>query len=180
MAATATYTVEQFLADTRATIKAKGLPSGWRKFASMWNAYWRIRRCCKTTWATLCRIGAHHHWVRRRNGPCAGAWPGQGRQVRAPRSWPVLGGVWPVPALHRHDALETAGQRQGYGARGADRAKAVPLNAGEAAAFAKGDIHSIAYGDDTFFIRVTGGDVEKQNACVLIWTSRRSRWKIGQ
>jgi len=36
------------------------------------------------------------------------------------------------------------------------------LNAGEAAAFAKGDIHSIAYGDDTFFIRVTGGDVEKQ------------------
>jgi len=23
-----------------------------------------------------------------------------------------------------------------------------------------GDIHSIEYGDDTFFIRVTGGDVE--------------------
>jgi hypothetical protein len=36
------------------------------------------------------------------------------------------------------------------------------LNEGEAAAFARGDIHSIAYGDDTFFIRVTGGDVEKQ------------------
>ena len=35
------------------------------------------------------------------------------------------------------------------------------LNAGKAAAFARGDIHSIAYGDDTFFIRVTGGDVEK-------------------
>src|SRR2546430_16266809 len=28
MAVTATYTVEQFLADTRTTIKAKGLPSG--------------------------------------------------------------------------------------------------------------------------------------------------------
>ena len=38
----------------------------------------------------------------------------------------------------------------------------IRLNAGEAAAFAKGDIHAIAYGDDTFFIRVTGGDVEKQ------------------
>jgi hypothetical protein len=25
-----------------------------------------------------------------------------------------------------------------------------------------GDIHSIEYGDDTFFIRVTGGDVETQ------------------
>jgi hypothetical protein len=31
---------------------------------------------------------------------------------------------------------------------------------GHAAVFAVGDIHSIEYGDDTFFIRVTGGDVE--------------------
>jgi len=29
-----------------------------------------------------------------------------------------------------------------------------------ASAFAVGDIHSIEFGDDTFFIRVTGGDVE--------------------
>ncbi len=33
---------------------------------------------------------------------------------------------------------------------------------GKASAFAVGDIHSIEYGDDTFFIRVTGGDVEQQ------------------
>src|SRR5712691_10077149 len=32
--------------------------------------------------------------------------------------------------------------------------------AGRAVAFAAGDIHSIEYGDDTFFVRVTGGDVE--------------------
>src|SRR5207249_10612284 len=31
---------------------------------------------------------------------------------------------------------------------------------GRAVAFAAGDIHSIEYGDDTFFVRVTGGDVE--------------------
>ena len=31
---------------------------------------------------------------------------------------------------------------------------------GHAVAFAVGDIHSIEYGDNTFFIRVTGGDVE--------------------
>ncbi len=31
---------------------------------------------------------------------------------------------------------------------------------GHASAFAVGDIHSIEFGDDTFFIRVTGGDVE--------------------
>ncbi len=33
---------------------------------------------------------------------------------------------------------------------------------GQAAVFAVGDIHSIEFGDDTFFIRVTGGDVEVQ------------------
>jgi hypothetical protein len=33
---------------------------------------------------------------------------------------------------------------------------------GMASAFAVGDIHSIEFGDDTFFIRVTGGDVEKK------------------
>jgi len=33
---------------------------------------------------------------------------------------------------------------------------------GQAAVFAVGDIHSIEYGDDTFFIRVTGGDVESK------------------
>ena len=33
---------------------------------------------------------------------------------------------------------------------------------GQAAVFAKGDIHSIEFGDDTFFIRVTGGDVESK------------------
>jgi hypothetical protein len=31
---------------------------------------------------------------------------------------------------------------------------------GHAAVFAQGDIHSIEFGDDTIFIRVTGGDVE--------------------
>jgi hypothetical protein len=36
------------------------------------------------------------------------------------------------------------------------------LNTGQAAAFAVGDIHSIEYPDETFFIRVTGGDVEQQ------------------
>jgi len=34
--------------------------------------------------------------------------------------------------------------------------------AGQACAFAVGDIHSIEFGADTFFIRVTGGDVESK------------------
>jgi hypothetical protein len=33
---------------------------------------------------------------------------------------------------------------------------------GHAAVFAVGDIHSIEFGDNTIFIRVTGGDVESK------------------
>ncbi len=36
------------------------------------------------------------------------------------------------------------------------------VGAGEATAFAQGDIHSIDYPDGAFFVRVTVGDVEKQ------------------
>jgi hypothetical protein len=35
--------------------------------------------------------------------------------------------------------------------------KEFPNEPGHAVAFAVGDIHSIEFGDDTFFIRVTGG-----------------------
>ena len=41
-------------------------------------------------------------------------------------------------------------------------AKEYTVGAGEATAFARGDIHSIDYPDDAFFVRVTVGDVEKQ------------------
>jgi hypothetical protein len=40
--------------------------------------------------------------------------------------------------------------------------KEFSLQPGHADAFAPGDIHSIEYGPDTFFVRVTGGDVERQ------------------
>ena len=37
------------------------------------------------------------------------------------------------------------------------------VNAGEASAFARGAIHSIEYPDNTYFVRVTVGDVERQH-----------------
>lgn len=40
--------------------------------------------------------------------------------------------------------------------------KEYQVNAGEASAFGRGDIHSIEFPDKTFFVRVTVGDVEKQ------------------
>ena len=40
--------------------------------------------------------------------------------------------------------------------------------------FAVGDIHSIEYGDDTFFLRVTGGDVETKKTLTL-----RPREEVG-
>ena len=40
--------------------------------------------------------------------------------------------------------------------------KTYDVHAGEASAFAEGDIHSIEYPDGAFFVRVTVGDVEKQ------------------
>ncbi|MCY3554069.1 MAG: hypothetical protein OXH56_01980, partial [Gemmatimonadetes bacterium] len=41
-------------------------------------------------------------------------------------------------------------------------AKEYTVGAGQATAFAQGDIHSIDYPDGAFFVRVTVGDVEKQ------------------
>jgi len=43
-----------------------------------------------------------------------------------------------------------------------DLATEYTVGAGEATAFAEGDIHSIDYPDGTFFVRVTIGDVEAQ------------------
>ena len=77
------------------------------------------------------------------------------------------GPCWVVYGQYKHYTDMTRWKRLDNGGNTAGHAeltvqKQFRLNEGEAAAFARGDIHSIAYGDDTFFIRITGGDVEKQ------------------
>ena len=162
--ATAVYTLEQFLADTRATIKTKGMPSGLEE----------IRRHVERLLANPTLLQDHlgdpvpykdrttighdaetdvHVLVHGRekggksvphdHGPC----------------WVVYGQYRNYTQMRRWKRTDE-GKQEGHAELALQ--KNFRLNAGEAAAFAVGDIHSIEYGDDTFFIRVTGGDVEQQ------------------
>ncbi len=94
------YTLDQFFADTRATIRSKGIPSGLAGDPVPYKNATRMRR-----WRRL-----------------------------------------------------DAGSTPGYAE--VELQKDFVNEPGHATVFAVGDIHSIEFGDDTFFIRVTGGDVE--------------------
>jgi hypothetical protein len=161
---TATYTLDQFLADTRATIKAKGVPSGLEE----------VRRHVERLLANPTLLQEHlgdpvpyperktigydpetdvHVLVHGRekggksmphdHGPC----------------WVVYGQYTNYTQMRRWKRLDD-GSQEGHAELALQ--KNFRLRAGEAAAFAKSDIHSIEYPEGTFFIRVTGGDVEKQ------------------
>lgn len=164
MTVTATYTVEQFLADTRAIIKAKGLPSGLEQIRQqvehllanpmLLQDYignpvpYRERTAIGYDAETDVHVLVH------------------GREKGGKSAPHDHGPCWVVYGQYRHYTDMTRWKRLDSSTAAGHAELAVQkqfrLNAGEAAAFAQGDIHSIAYGDDTFFIRVTGGDVEKQ------------------
>ena len=164
MAVTATYTVEQFLADTRATIKTKGLPSGLEE----------IRRHVENLLANPTLLPDHlGSPVPYRNQTMIGYDAEtdvhvlvHGREQGGKSAPHDHGPCWVVYGQYKHYTDMTRWKRLDNGNTAGHAELTVQkqfrLNPGEAAAFAKGDIHSIAYGDDTFFIRVTGGDVEKQ------------------
>ena len=61
--------------------------------------------------------------------------------------------------MRRWKRLDDGGSE---GAAQLELAKKYDVHAGEASAFAEGDIHSIEYPDGAYFVRVTIGDVEKQ------------------
>ena len=61
--------------------------------------------------------------------------------------------------MRRWKRLDDGGSE---GAAQLELAKKYDVHAGEASAFAEGDIHSIEYPDGSYFVRVTIGDVEKQ------------------
>src|SRR5215475_275407 len=164
MATDTAYTLDQFLADTRATIKSKGVPSGLAEVRDHLEKLLRNPELLKkhlgdpVPYRERTTIGHDpetdvHVLVHGRekggksvphdHGPC----------------WVVYGQYQHYTDMTRWKQLDS-GNVAGHAELTVQ--KQFRLNAGEAAAFAKGDIHSIAYGDDTFFIRVTGGDVEKQ------------------
>ncbi len=162
--ATATYTLEDFLADTRSIIQNKGVPSGLEE----------IRRHLERLLANPTLLQDHlgdpvpftsrttighdpvtdvHVLVHGRSeagksvphdhGPC----------------WVVYGNYAKYTQMRRWKRQDQGGAE---GHAELTMQKDFRLSSGEAAAFAVGDIHSIEFPEGTFFIRVTGGDVERQ------------------
>ena len=164
MAVTATYTVEQFLADTRATIKTKGLPSGLEE----------IRRHVENLLANPTLLHDYlGNPVPYRSQTTIGYDAEtdvhvlvHGREKGGKSAPHDHGPCWVVYGQYKHHTDMTRWKRLDNGNTAGHAELTVQkqfrLNPGEAAAFAKGDIHSIAYDDDTFFIRVTGGNVESK------------------
>ena len=164
MAIATSYTLEQFLADTRATIKGKGIPAGLAEIRDHLEKLLHYPTLLQdhlgdpvpyTERATIghdpetdvhvlvhgrekaARSSVHDH------GPC----------------WVVYGNYRNATRMRRWRRLDD-GSRPGYADLVLQRE--FMNEPGHAAAFAVGDIHSIEFGDDTFFIRVTGGDVESK------------------
>lgn len=161
-----TYTLNQFLADTRTTIKTKGIPSGLEDIRH------HLERLLGNPTLLQEHLGnplpsppsprqtiAHdpetdvYVMVHGRaeagkstphdHGPC----------------WVVYGNYTNYTEMKRWKRLDD-GSVEGHAELA--QQKEFRLNAGEAAAFAVGNIHSIQYPENTYFLRVTGGDVEQQ------------------
>jgi hypothetical protein len=162
MATETTYTLDQFLADTRATIRTKGIPSGLAEIRDHLEKLLRNPELLTKhlgdppPYTRLTEIGHDpetdvHVLVHGRekagkssvhdHGPC----------------WVIYGNYKNPTRMRRWRRLDDR-SNPGYAELELDREF---LNEpGHAAVFAVGDIHSIEFGDDTLFIRVTGGDVE--------------------
>ena len=162
MAIDTAYTLDRFLGDTRATIKTRGIPAGLAEVRDHlekllanpglltkhlgdpppYTALTTIGHDPETDVHVLVhgrekagKSSVHDH------GPC----------------WVVYGNYRNPTRMRRWRRLDD-GRRPGHAEL--EMQKEFLNEAGRAVAFAVGDIHSIEFGDDTFFIRVTGGDVE--------------------
>src|SRR5262245_44605943 len=162
MATDTGYTLDRFLADTRATIKAKGMPSGLAEIRD------HLEKLLHNPELLKKHLGNPVPYVERAT---IGHDPEtdvhvlvHGREKGNKSSVHDHGPCWVVYGNYRNPTRMRRWRRLDDGS--------VPGHAklelqreflnepGKAAVFARGDIHSIEFGDDTFFIRVTGGDVE--------------------
>jgi hypothetical protein len=158
------YTLDQFLADTRATIAGKGIPSGLAEIRDhleklLHNPELLTKHLGDPAPYPLRTTIGHdpetdvHVLVHGRkkagvsaihdHGPC----------------WVIYGSYRNPTRLRRWRRLDD-GSTPGYAE--VELQTEFVNEPGQAVVFAVGDIHSIEFGDDTFFIRVTGGDVERQ------------------
>ena len=157
-----TYSLDQFLSDTRATIKKKGIPSGLAEIREHLEKLLHNPELLKkhlgdpVPYTERTTIGHDpetdvHVLVHGRekgntssvhdHGPC----------------WVVYGNYKNPTRMRRWRRLDD-GSTPGHAEL--ELQKEFLNEPGQAAVFARGDIHSIEFGNDTFFIRVTGGDVE--------------------
>ena len=142
-----TYTLDQFLADTRATIKTKGVPSGLAEIRA------HLEKLLHNPELLKKHLGDPVPYTERTT---IGHDPEtdvhvlvHGREKGGKSSIHDHGPCWVIYGNYRNPTRMRRWRRLDDGAK-----------PGHASVFAVGDIHSIEYGDDTFFIRVTGGDVE--------------------
>ena len=161
---TDTYTVQQFLADTRATIKTKGIPHGLAEIRGYLERLLGNPELLKEHLGDPPRFTerttiAHdpetdvHVLVHGR--------PKAGKSVPHDHGpcWVVYGAYHNATRMRRWRRLDGG---QGEGHAELELQKDLSLEPGHADAFAPGDIHSIEYADGAFFVRVTGGDVESK------------------
>jgi ketosteroid isomerase-like protein/predicted metal-dependent enzyme (double-stranded beta helix superfamily) len=164
MATMTTYTLQDFLADTRATLKARGTQHGLAEIRSHLERLLANPRLLEdhlgsppryTERTTLAHDPETDVHVLVHGRPTGGK--------SAPHDhgpcWVVYGAYKNATRMRRWRRLDGG---DGPGPAELALQKDVSMEPGHADAFAVGDIHSIEYGDDTFFVRVTGGDVESQ------------------
>lgn len=159
-----TYTVQQFLADTRATIEARGIPHGLAEIRGLLE---RLLANPDLLRETLGDPPRHTDRMTLAHDPETDVHVLVHGRAKAGKSVPHdHGPCWVVYGAYRNATRMRRWRRldEGHGPGHAEleMQKNVLLEPGMADAFAPGDIHSIEYEDDAFFIRITGGDVERQ------------------
>lgn len=158
------YTLDQFLADTRATIRGKGVPAGLAEIRQ------HVERLLHNPELLTKHLGdpvPHTERTTIGHDPETDVHVLAHGRAKAGKSsvhdhgpcWVIYGNYRNPTRMRRWHRLDD-GRRPGYAEL--ELQKEFLNEPGQAAVFAVGDIHSIEYGDDTFFIRVTSGDVESK------------------
>src|SRR4026208_1945115 len=180
MASETTYSLDQFLADTRATIKSKGIPAGLAEIRD------HLEKLLHNPELLTKHLGDPVPYTERTT---IGHDPDtdvhvlvHGRPKAGKSSVHDHGPCWVVYGNYRNATRMRRWRRLHDGSRAGCADPTLQrefLNGpGHAAAFAVGDIHSIEFGDDTFFIRVTGGDPGRKKS--HRFRSRKKRAEVAR
>src|SRR5918999_3478594 len=157
------YSLEQFVADTRPSLKDKPGPEGVEEVRQHLELLLRNPNLLRDHLGDSAPFGTHciHHdpetdvYVLVPGREKAG---GASPHDHGP-CWVVYGQYTNHTDMQIWQRLDD-GSREGYADLKVGRE--VKLLPGHAIAMQRGYIHSIAYPDRSFFLRITGGDVEKQ------------------